>query len=1008
MRKKHAVRILHVMAIGSASALLLFGCPECNCNGGEGIRCGPLLVYASKDIQTEVGQHVVLRSEARLPPEDKQVCLFEKEAVTYSWKQVTGPSLVALSGADYMDASFIPDKPGTYEFSVRATYHETNLNREKQHSDLDFVQVKVSQKVCGNPVSDAGPDQTISKPASAPVNIVLDGSKSHADPSFGCRDMPITGYRWTVAEHPTGSNINFVNGETPRSTVSLSVPGEYRFELQVWDSEDSTDTDTMLLSLVEQRPCDAILEVKIIDALKRLPISGVHVTVVDAEESSHVTDTNEQGLAVFDSLATGRRKSITAVSDEIVPALPGTNDDDRPRFENTTVLDHCTDQITIPMKLTASGEAAIPIGTITAKVPQHIFDMLPHSNRRFWNCVVDDDCGETYRCEDTSLGDRKCTPRSLLPFYSLGDNRISGQLRAAILMPILPVDSLSSLPLNRLFAKPTIESDIWPGSLATDDSFLNGLSPSLGRDPWGDKCIRTSECPDTENYYCEQDPQGDYRCKDTNPLRNLVMDANAGKSVRLALIGGIVDVSEYFGMVSLFPYLFNDGDVDDFPALLKGLKLNTLFICMLSVDVTEGVTTDITNELGSLTSDDCWHVEYTTKEALVGLQDPDLMNVAECKTDEDCCDRNGTCGLPHSELRCITDPNNTGKRYCQLPLFRVQIISESKVAPKMAGTGLDPRASDADIRMRSWLPEWSPYEVFCDERYGCDFSIYIEPPYRCDPPQIESISVPGDVECMFPYGLSIAALDFPEGHGTLPEGGRVIVGIDFGQTLLSHEDAPGILVPRLDLPALQGASLTVARLNMRNVVYTPDTNFGTPPGKLGTSAVTDSVSSSIDLHPLMAPESLGPEFDAGMDIEVIFMPEDSTVWPNPAMKRVYAEVKKLKSPLTAMPPRILPPSITLSNLPDGTLRSVVLSKVDREGNYYGVRDPQWRIYAPAGTTTIPVSGNASPFSTGEEVWVSIEKAGFDVPFDYDLFPVDLILRGQVTHSEDSYALTVAR
>jgi hypothetical protein len=254
--------------------------------------------------------------------------------------------------------------------------------------------------------------------------------------------------------------------------------------------------------------------------------------------------------------------------------------------------------------------------------------------------------------------------------------------------------------------------------------------------------------------------------------------------------------------------------------------------------------------------------------------------------------------------------------------------------------------------------------------------------------------------------LSIGALDFPEGHAALPEGGRVIVGFDFNQTPILNEDTPGVLVPSLGLPALQGASMTVAQLNMRNVVYMPDDNFGTPPGKLGTAAVTDLVAGSIDLYPFMAPEALGPQFDAGFDVEVIFMPKDSTVWPYPVMNRVYAEATRVNSPMNALPPPVLPSAITLSNLPDGNLRSVVISGVDRDGDYYGFRDPLWRIYTPASTTIIPFTDDANPFSSGEEVWVSLEKSGFDVPFDYDLFPVDLILRQQAVYSEDSYALIV--
>jgi hypothetical protein len=1011
--KYFLVRVLSAAVLSFLAILLWLGCPECGCGGAEGIRCGPPVVFAGEDFQVEAGRPVVLSAEVRLPPGDASVCVDEMSTVLFQWEQLTGPYGVELSGADYRDASFIPDRTGTYTFRLRAIYPETFINHERQVSEWDLVQVTVSPLACGDPIADPGPDRTIAAAVSTPVNLVLDGSGSHPDPGFVCRDLAIVGYRWRVAAQPAGSDVAVFNPDSLRTGAELVVPGEYRFELEVEDSAGRTGTKTMRATLVERRPCEETLQVTVVGASDGRPVAGARVTVVDAQGLPGTAVTDAQGLAQFDALSPGVRQSITAVSDQAVPALPGTGD--RPRFETTTVLDHCSDRITVPLRLSASGHAAIPRGTVTAKVPAEIFDRLPHSNKRYGDCLQDEDCEEysqtchraRCRCIKTPLGDRQCTPKSLLPFWSLGDEEVSGQFRAVMLMPVLSADNISSLPLDRILQKPPSEDEVWPGNLATDDSWFNGLAPTLGIDPWGEPCVVDQDCPDDENYVCEQDPQGDYRCKDRNSFHNIRLSVPAGESVRIALVGGIMNPS-YLFWEAILPWFFSYDEYITCPALMQGLNLTTLFVCVFSVEVAAGGETDVSASLAALSADDCWQVEYTQKEAVVGIGDPTRIEDMECAADEDCCDANDRCGWPDSGKKCLPHPDGSGALYCQVPMFRVQVISDDDVAPVVAGGRFDPRAEDADVRLRTWLPERAAYEVFCNEPPGCTWGLSY-PPYHCDPPHIVDIRVPEDAECRFPYGLSIAALEFPEGHPTLPQGGRVITGFNFNQTPVLYREEPGLLVPSLNLPGLQDASVVVAQLAMRNVLVKPDGSFAWVPGSLGVSTTTGSAACGLDLPAFIAPAALGPQFDSGLDVAVNFVPEDPTEWPNPEMKQVYAEATGLLDPQSAFPVPVFPQAITLPDLEQGHLRSIVLSRVDRVEDWDGwkvLHDNQWRIYAPATTTAIPLEGGASPFSSGDEVWVYLETGGFAVPFDYDLFPVELMLRRQAVYSQDAYALVV--
>ena len=56
------------------------------------------------------------------------------------------------------------------------------------------------------------------------------------------------------------------------------------------------------------------------------------------------------------------------------------------------------------------------------------------------------------------------------------------------------------------------------------------------------------------------------------------------------------------------------------------------------------------------------------------------------------------------------------------------------------------------------------------------------------------------------------------------------------------------------------------------------------------------------------------------------------------------------------------------------------------------------------TTSIILPVAANPFSSGDEVWLGLFGASFGVPFDFDLFNPELIVKKQAAHSKDSYAL----
>lgn len=995
------------------AALLIASVPGCSGSGGK-VKCGPPVASVEDDLEAQVGETVVLRGSVRLPPEDKQACVDEKDALTFSWELFTGPvDDVQITNPHQQEASFVPQESGEYIFHFQVTYPVTEVNPEEKISQPQSLKVNVASVVCGPPTANAGDNQTLATLPGAPVTLALDGSASHVTSDAGCGDLTLAATTWSVVNQPAGSDVSIQNADQLEASVEITEFGVYEFRLEVRDSggadgRTDTDTDSIMVNLIEREGCGPKFEVTVIEAAGGAPLAGAEVTVVDADGATHTATADADGLATFDGLAEGNRQSITVASSETVPALPGTGDTERPRYERTTVLDHCSGSITIPVYPTASAQAAVPAGTLVAKVPPSVFGMLPHSWRCAGACTEDADCDPTYYCE---LDDPKCqglcTPRSLLPFFSLGDTNISGQMRVAVLIPVTPVDNFSRFELSRMFANPPGPDAVLPGNLTTDDTFLNGIAPTLGLDVWGNTCDhvtqRPDDCPSAENpqpqdYSCEEDPNGELRCKDKSPLRNVKIDVPAGQDARLVLVSGVMDVVMVDLLPVLMPFLTGDGALDfDVGAMLGAFKIRALHVCPVSVDVAAGVETDITSTLAALTPDDCWSVDYQQLEAVAPLMDPNAIVPANaCSSDNDCCNTSGECGWPVSGKKCLGLPDNPEEKYCFMPLFRVQIESNDRIRLSPAAAGFKPAEPKSDNRLCSYLPAEADYEVMCDNE-GIIGS--------CDPPQIHTMTVPEDTECSFPYGLAMISLDFPAGHAAMPAGGRVGIGFDFNRTPYSSTLDPYFLVPPLDLPSLQGAGLTVTQMFVRKIVAMDDMSYMILPGQVAVATSLQSAASSAPLpaiFPVPAPDGLA---DAGLEVQVTFVPEDPLVWPDPVIERVYATATALAPPAAGT--HALPAAASFTASPDADLIGLVLSKVHRDQESGdSLRDPLWRIYARPGTGQIELPAGAGPFASGDEVWLRFWSSGFEVPFDFDLFPTELLLTGQVQDSSDGYALVV--
>jgi hypothetical protein len=149
--------------------------------------------------------------------------------LTYHWTLVEAPtgSVAALTGADTVAPSFVPDRKGRYRAQLV-------VNNGVQSSSPDVVAVTVENTA---PVANAGADLT----ASIGQMVRLDGTASS-----DVDGDPLT-YQWSFASRPRGSRAVFADPAAAQPTFVVDRPGRYIARLVVSDgsaqSEDSVVID---------------------------------------------------------------------------------------------------------------------------------------------------------------------------------------------------------------------------------------------------------------------------------------------------------------------------------------------------------------------------------------------------------------------------------------------------------------------------------------------------------------------------------------------------------------------------------------------------------------------------------------------------------------------------------------------------------------------------------------------------------------------------------------------
>jgi hypothetical protein len=169
----------------------------------------------------------------------------ENRLTEYSWSISSAPSCSTLtSGSIYNGktavASLVPDCQGTFVVGLVVA-------DEVQWSDPAFCTVTVAG-ANQPPVADAGVSTTLSpcSPSSAELN------------GFGSYDPegdPLT-WRWSVLSVPAGSTVTDSSISDPsiaNPTFIWDLPGDYSFQLQVFDGTSWSPPDVVTLTFQDER-----------------------------------------------------------------------------------------------------------------------------------------------------------------------------------------------------------------------------------------------------------------------------------------------------------------------------------------------------------------------------------------------------------------------------------------------------------------------------------------------------------------------------------------------------------------------------------------------------------------------------------------------------------------------------------------------------------------------------------------------------------------------------------
>ncbi|TRY71683.1 hypothetical protein TCAL_16200 [Tigriopus californicus] len=157
------------------------------------------------------------------------------QVTKYNWTQISGPNQASFMTNNTGSANATGLTRGVYVFQLE-------VSDERNNTDQAQVTVTVNQDANSAPVADAGEDFAVTLPVNS---VYLNGSLSKDD-------LKVTKWLWTRAPNSLAAGKIVGNTDVqPALLIADLVPGQYTFELQVWDEQGKSSSDSVTLTVKE-------------------------------------------------------------------------------------------------------------------------------------------------------------------------------------------------------------------------------------------------------------------------------------------------------------------------------------------------------------------------------------------------------------------------------------------------------------------------------------------------------------------------------------------------------------------------------------------------------------------------------------------------------------------------------------------------------------------------------------------------------------------------------------
>ncbi|MEP6746548.1 MAG: PKD domain-containing protein [Bacteroidota bacterium] len=151
--------------------------------------------------------------------------------LTYEWTEISGPSTYTITGGSTATPAISNLVEGVYQVQLKVTNAQGSFA-------TDIVAVTVSAMPVYPPVSNAGPDVTITLPANS---VTLNGDQSY-NPAGGALT-----YSWTFISGPASFTITGASTATP--VISNLAVGAYNIQLKVTNAQGSSSEDQVTITV---------------------------------------------------------------------------------------------------------------------------------------------------------------------------------------------------------------------------------------------------------------------------------------------------------------------------------------------------------------------------------------------------------------------------------------------------------------------------------------------------------------------------------------------------------------------------------------------------------------------------------------------------------------------------------------------------------------------------------------------------------------------------------------